>query len=539
MSDIQPFPSISLGKEDSQQAYRLYGRRFHQGQDLIEYLAEFLLVFLSPKGSENTKTEKGFPQSVEVFYGNENSHLIYYPQASFFLKFFTFFPNSKLDTRHPAHRKKYNNLIQSLKQHHIDCENDNRSEEVLKLIQSFFSGLAGVTNQRTWVSQTFMPLHSSLIGREVMWGHGKDDLRKAQGKAALRGEQLDWEATLKFFETNRHNFFARGGEALYLQILNLHHNPEFPKELEAPVYKHLKQTSIPQLIENLESCLQSQLVEIEHIRELTDLLNRVMQEEVEKPNSIDNKAICGWVPRQSRPEALLFAWEMENICRASVSAMDKMEWLAILCVMQVLRSMCFQSRRFQIEGDNHHSFNTAETVHFAGNYVWVVTVNDLKAQPVHQLALRNYRSIEALHQSAMRNPVLISTDSKRDDKDGFKLFRKLGKALNLVTPKSGGNMHFTLPNEIIRFLIPALIPPGQKMTFDSFCNRLFAHYGIALSSQHLQLAERWQHDQKQAFFSREYWSAPVWFTDALQANGYYIPLSDAVSIVENPFGGEA
>lgn len=533
MPEIKPFPPIQLQeKEDRQQAYRLYGRRFHHGQTPMEFLAEFLLVFLSPKGREGFETHKGFPHNFEVFDENENSSLIYYPDTSFFLKFFSFFSNSKLDTRHPIHRKKYNDLIQAIKQQ-IDVTSEQQREEVIMLLQSFYMGLSGVTNQRTWVSQTFMPLHPSLIGREIMWGHGKKKLRDNPPQT--------WEDTFEFFEINRHNFFARGGEVLYLQILNLYHNPDFPSEMEAPIYDHLKVRSITKLVEDLESVLSSQLKETNQIQQLSDLLNHWMEEEILKPSKIEYSAKCGWVPQQSRPEALLFIWEMENICKASVNAMDKMEWLMILCVMQVMRSMCFQARRFQLESESQHNLNSPEQLNFVGNYAWVTTVNDLKDQPVYQLALRNYRSIEALNQSAMRNPALKTPPPKKteeDDTDGFKLFRKLGKAMNLVTPKSGANMHFTLPSEIIRFLVPALVPPGQKMTFDRFCDRLFAHYGIAVSPKHLHLAEQWDHDQNKRFFSREYWPTPQWFTESLQANGYYIPLSDAVSIVENPFGGE-
>ena len=65
-------------------------------------------------------------------------------------------------------------------------------------------------------------------------------------------------------------------------------------------------------------------------------------------------------------------------------------------------------------------------------------------------------------------------------KDSFDIFRSKGKELQCIIPKSGPYERFTLPEDCIRFLVLALIPPQGKMTVDMFLDVLYDRYGIVI-----------------------------------------------------------
>ncbi len=51
------------------------------------------------------------------------------------------------------------------------------------------------------------------------------------------------------------------------------------------------------------------------------------------------------------------------------------------------------------------------------------------------------------------------------DKHGFQIFRKIAKELGLVIPRTGsGGQRFVLPPQLLRFLVAALVEPGEQST---------------------------------------------------------------------------
>jgi hypothetical protein len=70
------------------------------------------------------------------------------------------------------------------------------------------------------------------------------------------------------------------------------------------------------------------------------------------------------------------------------------------------------------------------------------------------------------------------------------------------------------------------------MRLDAFIERVYLHFGIALSPGQLIQAQRWTDPDIPAKLS---WAQPDWFIRSLMSAGFLFPLSDAVSIVENPF----
>ena len=86
---------------------------------------------------------------------------------------------------------------------------------------------------------------------------------------------------------------------------------------------------------------------------------------------------------------------------------------------------------------------------------------------------------------------------------------------------------------LLRYFVLALLPPGTRMTLRSFKETLFRHYGIGVNGDHLNKAIHWTYpNQPIELRSIE----DDWLEEHLRATGFLIPLSDAVSLVYNPFG---
>jgi hypothetical protein len=73
------------------------------------------------------------------------------------------------------------------------------------------------------------------------------------------------------------------------------------------------------------------------------------------------------------------------------------------------------------------------------------------------------------------------------------------------------------------------------MTYDSFIEQVFLRYGIAFSSKYLCRACDWCGVHQPTRLGDE---TQQWLVNMLEAAGVMVHLSDACSMIENPFGNE-
>ncbi|RKT46608.1 hypothetical protein [Thiocapsa rosea] len=516
---LRPFPknaNISGSSSDkTNSAIRLYGRRFYKDQTPVEYLAEFLLVFGSPK------LQDGAGEYCFEILPDQGGAYGYWPMDRIALKLFAFFPTSKLETRHTVHRAAYFNAIQMLRDA-VEGSSDQK-DEAIRLVQSLLGGFVGIAKNRTWVTYSFLPASKALLGRELDWLHS----------AAKKDSELkDWADGKKHFATDRHNFMARGGELLFLQLANLFSEPAAPellKLMQRVEYRHIGDFSISERKKRVQLGLRSILEDA--IRPLNDLVSMVEARLSSFKLQDDGKvASLGWTPSVSRTEALLFAVEIDNICSLSLSSLEKLDLLQTLCCIHVLRSLCFQARRVdQGEGD---------TFGFCGNYTWITSDPEgSSGSPIRQMSQASVSKIEALLYRVLRNKQFQGkgASSAEADKHGFQIFRKISKEIGLMIPIKGPGQRFSLNPRLVRFLVAALVRPGEHLPLDRFYDRVFAHYGIVLGGQPLAEALKWS----SAAGHQKSYGVDVstgWIEETLQQGGFLIELSDAVSIVHNPDG---
>ena len=513
---IERFPangdSGELQVDQTNPAIRLYGRRFYKDQTPVEYLAEFLLVFASAK-QENGEGCYQFNLPTD------DNKPCYWPEDRIALKLFSFFPSSKLETRHPVHQQAYLDALNTLKEH-ISGTNEEQ-EEAVRLLQSLFNGFAGVAKNRTWVTYSFLPVTNGLLARELNWLHSKAKKDKAL---------TNWEsaASYSYFAHDRHNFMARGGELLYLQIANLfsqENSTEIHNLLSGKEYQHLSKR-MPELSFKLKKHLHSILQEsVEQLSCLANLVESVLDEYKIKSEPKPN--YFGWVPVASRIEGLLFAMEMDNICSSNLGTLDKLDLLQTLCCMQVLRSLCFQARRID-EAENN-------TLGFYGNYVWVVSDTEANVGTLmRRMAEISFQRIEDLLYRVLKKYEISGVGSHTEAvKHGFQIFRKISKEIGLVVPRRGSGQRFTLHQGLLRFLVAALVSPNERIRLTHFYQRVFAHYGIALGGEQLTVALNWCSNETEGG-DYAVSSSTAWVEEALQQGGFLVELSDAVSMVKHP-----
>ena len=158
----ETFPnSVRDGANDTNPAFRLFGRRLFSDQSSLELLIECLLVATSSKRLDGRHFD-GFLPPLDVLCGSWTGTLNYAPRARLNLKLFSFFGASKLDTRHETHRKHLEELDQHL-QNQISVYEDSK-ENVLKTLENLFLGFHGVGMQRTWCAQSFVPICPEMLG---------------------------------------------------------------------------------------------------------------------------------------------------------------------------------------------------------------------------------------------------------------------------------------------------------------------------------------------------------------------------------------
>jgi hypothetical protein len=466
--------------------------------------------------------------------------LEYAPKARLNLKLFAFLGSSKLDTRHDSHKQQYRELIKSLMQpHSLNISGAVDSTEVLKTLENLFLGFQSVSRQRTWCAVSFLPVAKELIAGESIWQETK----------AKRNHVMSWEAALPFFSHNQQSFLARGGELLYLQMCNaLRQDSAILRSWMGEAGISVSTTESDP--EQLHAALTESIGDVfdacpDTVGKLAAFLDTGVDgktgEYTDFKSGEPRFARCGWCPEEGWREGILFAIEFMRICRALVDPVERLDQLELICALQVLRSLCAQSARYTARLDGLKSG--------AGplGYVWVLSDPAGRHPAVKQISRRNVDAVQRMIYDAVRDPGIRSSPSftskdevtiskiyaAADSGYGHKLFLSIGKRIGLIVPRRGAGARFVLNEKVLRCIVMATIRPGQRITYDSFKNLMFAHYGLAVDDTSIVRSCPWSGTSRLTTVGSE---SDVWLIEMLDASGMLIRLSDSCSLVTNPFG---
>jgi hypothetical protein len=344
---------------------------------------------------------------------------------------------------------------------------------------------------------------------------------------------------------------ARGGELLYLQLCNALSQDETDVRAwtsQAGLSLKQSETSPSALLSALEQAIASVLDACpEAVGKLADFLDcgvdndTARQTDYQSGTSTPRFTSCGWCPKESWPEGLLFAVELLRLSEAVIDPIERLEMLELACAMQVLRSLCAQGVRYSPNA------TTAQYDVSPLRYVWAVSDPAGDKIVTKQISRRNVNAIQRLIYEAVRHSELHSglgsltereLKSVTDDMDkryGYKLFVTIAKRIGLIVPKRGAGARFVLNDKILRFLVLSLVRPGERVTYDTFKKLLLAHHGIAVDDAGLAAACEWSGTSRLTTLGG---NSDEWLVEMLNAAGVLIRLSDSCSLVRNPFDGE-
>jgi hypothetical protein len=179
-------------------------------------------------------------------------------------------------------------------------------------------------------------------------------------------------------------------------------------------------------------------------------------------------------------------------------------------------------------------------------YIWAISDPGGKHTAVKQISRRSVNAVQRLIYDALRHPSIrdhyvgvAAKDVEKayteaDRRYGHKLFLTIAKRLGLIIPRRGSGARFVLNDRLLRCLVLSTIRPGERVTYDSFKQLLFAHHGLAVDDQTIGQSCAWSGTSQLTTLGG---NADDWLLHMLEASGMLIRLSDACSLVINPFDG--
>lgn len=495
---MRTFPENVKPGNKATLASLIYGNRFHADQTLAEYLIEFLLIFCAEK-NRNGKGRLVFhdPDSRE--------ELSYIVEPRMGLKRFIFFDKSKRNDSAPVDKMAYQELLTAVL-NKIDDEEISEKEEFLESLQDLFHGYAVVIRKRSWCAQAMLPICPEVIFCEAM---PKKKERSALDWDKIRNDPSQKKKIDTEFDFDKRNFLARGGELYYLHIL---------QGLQGQQKKQAK----------LEWLLNYLLTEQgKKMSNIASFIQNTWEEAMDYDESPKQQLHLAYIPEQAYQSIASYSVdELISFLSCNMHPIKKLELLSKGIVLQVMRMLAV----------------AATTYTDSPREGWIIDMKGSTEDIIKKIAAAGFQKVENTFVTALgQQSIQMASDDierrmqefRKARKDSLEIFRSKGKELQCIIPATGPYERFSLPEDIIRFLALAIIRPGKKMTIDMFLSKLYDHYGIVIGPvEYKQLASEYNDSLANSFVENK-----RAFQDFLKATGFLRELSDATSIVINPYEG--
>lgn len=493
MGNTYPRSVEDIDKHMRSVSTRLFGNRFMPDQTLYEYLIEFLLVFVSAKNSD-LKTGK------LKFHDNSDGRLEYWIEPRMGLRRFIFYDKARKNGSVPIDEHAYKEILRILKSN-ISADSEADKQDILDGIQDLLHGYAVVIKKRTWCAQTLLPVCPEMVLCDAM---PNQKMRKG----------LDWlgdeERVDTSFDFDKRNFLARGGEVYYLHLLQALEKNESNKEK----------------LENLLFILMGG--ENNKLSAICNVIQNSWEASMNlEKDDLSKHMSLSFIPEDAYVECGDFSVdELINYLSSELPSINKIEVLAKGIMFQVMRMLAWRV-------DNY--LGTEKKA-------WVVDMKGGSTDTVKKIAADNYRNIEdgfmtALNKSAREIGIADSeymTKLNKAKKSSIDLFRAKGKELQCIIPTNGQFERFSLSEDVIRFLVLSLVPPKKKMTLNMFLEKLYLHYRIVIGPEEYRKSID-NGSKLEASLSNSFTENVNAFQTFLKSTGFLRELSDATSIVVNPY----
>ena len=473
----------------------LFGNRFKSDQTLYEYMIEFLLVYSSAKSDNLTDGKMSFHDTII------EKKLSYWVEPRMALRRFVFYDKARKKGTIKADEQAYQEMIKLLKAKMEDMSEEDK-DECLESIQDLFHGYAVVIKNRFWGAQALLPICPEFM----MCGCDPSEKKR---KAAVKWDDDPITVDSKF-SFDRRNFLARGGELYYLHLLQgLEGQPE-------------KKNTLEYLLNDLVA------VQCEKISKMASFV----QETWEKGMGFDRDELSqqlnlSFIPENAYKECEVYSVdELINFLSCKMHPINRMEILAKGIMFQIMRMMSWRVSNYL--GNDKRK--------------WIVDMKGASKDSVKKIAADAYSALEADFMTVL-NQIAREFDISEDEmmtcvqkakQDSLDIFRAKGKEMQCIIPNKGAFERFSLSEDIIRFLVLALIAPGEKMTLNMFLEKLYEHYGIVIGPNEYRKSLENDNSLDTSLASC-FAENEVAFQKFLKETGFLKELSDATSIVTNPY----
>jgi len=514
MANIFP-PIDNANVSEKNPQTQIYGHRLFKDQTLYEYLLEFLLLFSAKKGGSNyIETDEGF----SFFIPTNGENLYYYPSPKVGLKRFVFFNHSDQEKRFEvdkealvAHRDHIRRLFEI-------SNNSYNNEFVLNVLQDLFYGFNAITGKRSWFAQSLIPLSPEMIFCEAIGN--KNDRTKLYDELKGLNDFTNVKVDKKF-NFDQHAFMARGGEVYYLHVAQ---------------GLQLMDTSVT---ESLVSGLKNMITSVPQLSELAIFIQKNWEDVVdtsEEPNDeITNfhhvRKKVEFIPSAYDKRASYTVKELNNLIHCELDSFEKIELTGTLIALQIIRMMSMRATEVLNKGDSQE---------------WLIDLTKNPKGAIRKFAVESYEQLEdniyrAVHQADIEE--YLNKNVKMNEvkaleaaaKDTNLLVRKIAKSTGFLIPSTGANMRFSLNENLVKVLVLSLVEPGERILFSTFLSKCYEHFKIIIGLK--EAAIHSANTNKELKHLEDFDENEKVFLQLLKDCGFLRNLSDATSIVENPFKG--
>lgn len=470
----------------------IFGNRLHSDQTMYEYLIEFLLVFSSPK---NVNLEDG-----RMRFHTVRENMSYWIEPRMALRRFIFYDKARKDCTVEADEQAYQEMIRILI-NKMDGIDKNKAKEIIQNLQDLYHGYAVVIKKRAWCAQAMMPICPEVI------------FCGAMPNEKYRKKNVDWnkdkEKVDTSFDFDNRNFLSKGGEIYYLHLL---------LELQK---KEDKKKQLEYLLNDLL------LVQGKKMSQMAFFIQNIWEKELNfNKHNLSKKMNLSFIPISGYIECAGYSVdELINFLSCKMHPIKRIELLAKGVMFQIMRMMEYRVSDYL--GIKRKK--------------WIIDMRGSSSNTIKKIAAEKYRAIEDDFMTAL-NKMANSMNFNNDEiikkvhegkVHSLDIFRNKGKELQCIIPISGPFERFTLSEDIIRFLVLALIAPQEKMTLNMFLEKLYEQYGIVIGPQ--EYKKMLEDNTIEVSLANSFNENLFAFQNFLKATGFLKELSDATSIVVNPY----
>lgn len=529
--DFNSFPTNVDKKERSESSFPmnyLIGNRFFIDQPSIEMLSELLMVLTAQKKiNGESEVVTMFPLD-EI--GSELKEMTYTIKHRMYFKLFSLWSSGKNPKNSELHATEFENIKNNMVK---TFAKKDHAERHLEILANLYQGFQIAGASRDWCARSFLPISKNLLTGETIWRTGKKQQKTIQGAN-------DFNDIKECFDHGSRDFYARGGEVLYLQLLLAFTKTKADVEdwlKNEPQYVALRideQEKNPKYLmkkveKGFERMYNSQTIP-KGFEKFIDFIEEVNKDESYDKEDRFNFTVSqkiGFINEDTWYLGYLFALELSRLFDSQFDSIDLIRLLQLECSLHCMRSIVFQSVRYL--GKTHPLLAVVSP---DCEEINKKTIGARSWENCLKLVKQAYNQVNKDKKAEISDEISSNNDKKKADVHadyGYPLVRKLAKELGVVVPKTGGNEHFVLSKNLLILFVSTTLKPNESLTVESFLDDIEIRWGLVFDEKGFTRVNE-ENSLKQKVSDPHMLD---WFINMLTECGYFVPLSDHLSLVKN------